>query len=122
MTALSHIIRTFVQIIGGVILAAGGTAFVFMVGVVFAGDGRMRQSLGQVWFQHDPFVDIVDTASLPLLGAIIERKVHPFLWNPVATTILGWPSWTALLVVALVLLALGGIIFWLATLYIKVRR
>lgn len=88
----------------------GLLALVFEVLVWAAGDGRAFSPLGQVWFQHDPFLPLIHTASLPLLGAIIERRVSPYLWDPLLVTILNWPSWLALLVVALFFLAISGVL------------
>lgn len=114
MQLVIWIFRTAFQLFGGAIMALGGVALIFEAIVLLAGDGRMNQALGQVWFQHDPFVNSLGTASLPLFGAIVERKIHPALWNPIITTWLSWPSWLALLFAALLFGVVGGGIIWLA--------
>lgn len=114
MSFISTIIRMLFRLVALAFLLASFVAAGFAVVVATAGDGRAQQSLGQVWFQHDPFVSYVGTPSLPLVGAIVERKIHPFLWNPIATKVLSWPSLSALLVVTGALLLLACIIFLLS--------
>jgi hypothetical protein len=108
MGFVGNIIRALVRVLGLLFLAAGLAAAGFFVAVVAAGDGRAQQTLGQVWYQHDPFEAILGTQSLPLLGAIIERKLHPAIWNPGVTSILGMPSATALFIMALVLMLIAA--------------
>lgn len=78
-----------------------------------AGDGRAGQALGQVWYQNDPFTSVLHTASLPLLGAIVERRINPLLWDPVAVTWLNWPSGPALLTAAGLFFIVAGLLFGL---------
>lgn len=42
-------------------------------------------SLGRHWFTLSP-------STLNLVQAITERYVHPFVWDPVLTGILSWPT------------------------------
>lgn len=120
MKMLVNIVRIFFQILGGVIFALGGMALVFEVIVLFAGDGRMNQVLGQVWFQHDPLLSTLGSPSIQLAQVVIERKLGLIsLWNPTITTVLNWPSWIALLTIAAVLILVGGIVFSLATRLLK---
>lgn len=114
MTAIFGVIRAFFRLVGLIFFAIGAISLGFLVAVLAAGNGLASQALGQVWFQNDPFSAYVNTASLPLFGAIIERRIHPKLWDPVFLTILGWPSWLALLVLAIVFLGISVIIFSLA--------
>lgn len=120
MKMLVNIVRIFFQILGGVIFALGGMALVFEAIVLFAGDGRMNQVLGQVWFQHDPLLSTLGSPSIQLAQVVIERKLGLIsLWNPTITTVLNWPSWIALLTIAAVLILVGGIVFSLATRLLK---
>ncbi|MGQ0662671.1 MAG: hypothetical protein ACT4P2_03600 [Pseudomonadota bacterium] len=55
--------------------------------------------LGQLWFSVSP-------GSLNLVQAVIERYIHPVLWDPIVFTVLLWPAWLVLVApgVALALL------------------
>jgi len=46
-------------------------------------------ALGQVWFT-------LDVASLNLAQAVIQRYLHPALWDPVMIELLTWPGWLLL--------------------------
>jgi len=51
-------------------------------------------SLGSAWYSVSP-----DT--LNLAQAVIQRKIHPYLWDPVMQWILLRPAWSVFLVLAL---------------------
>jgi hypothetical protein len=63
-------------------------------------------ALGQLWFD-------LDRSSLNLVQAVVQRYIHPFLWDPVIVTIL--LCWAFA-----VLMTLGGLI--LALSYRLTRR
>ena len=42
--------------------------------------------LGEFWYTIDP-------GSLNLLQAVVERYLHPYLWDPIIFTVLLAPSW-----------------------------
>ena len=44
---------------------------------------------GEVWFK-------LDNSSLNLVQAIVQRYLHPFLWDPLIVGILQWPPWATL--------------------------
>jgi hypothetical protein len=46
-------------------------------------------AIGYLWFK-------IDTGSLNLSQAVIQRHVHPSLWDPVIVTVLKWPAWITL--------------------------
>jgi len=46
-------------------------------------------AIGYLWFK-------IDTGSLNLSQAVIQRYVHPSLWDPVIVTVLQWPAWITL--------------------------
>lgn len=100
----------FTYLVAAIVALPGVLALVFEVGVLGAGDGRASLPLGQVWFQHDPFLPVLHTASLPLFGAIVERKLNPGLWDPVIVNVLSWPSWIALVFLAFLFLALAALL------------
>ncbi len=62
---------------------------------------------GQVWFQ-------LDNGSLNLVQAITQRYVAPFLWDPIAITVLNWPLWQAVPATAAIFGLLGVILLTLA--------
>ncbi len=41
--------------------------------------------LGEIWYA-------IDRGSLNLVQAVVERYVHPFVWDPVLFTIIGLPA------------------------------
>jgi hypothetical protein len=56
--------------------------------------------LGELWFN-------VHVASLNLMQAVVQRYLHPFLWDPVITTALQWPAWSLLACSAAMLVAIA---------------
>jgi hypothetical protein len=114
MRFIGNVLRALVGIVGLVFGLAGLAALGFLVAAVLAGNGLISQPLGQVWFQHDPFAQFVHTPSLPLFGAIIERRLHPAIWNPGLVTVLGWPAWQGLLAFTLFFGLVSIVLFALA--------
>ncbi len=57
-------------------------------------------TLGEVWYA-------VDRGSLNLVQAVIERYVHPFVWQDILFPLLVWPAWAVLAGTALVV----GVVF-----------
>ncbi|WP_428641682.1 hypothetical protein [Roseibium sp.] len=57
--------------------------------------------LGQVWFDLSP-------ETLNLSQAVVQRYVHPALWDPVLQTLLAWPVWAVLGPFGLLFLFLGA--------------
>ena len=62
---------------------------------------------GQLWFE-------LDNGSLNLVQAVTQRYVAPFLWDPLAITVLNWPLWQAVPVTALIAGLIGAILLTLA--------
>lgn len=54
-------------------------------------------ALGELWYALDP-------GGLNLVQAVVQRYLHPALWDPVAIAVLSWPAWLAPLALALALL------------------
>ena len=50
---------------------------------------NLPRSAGQVWFN-------IHVASLNLMQALVQRFLHPLLWDPVIATMLQWPAWSLL--------------------------
>ncbi|WP_269583940.1 hypothetical protein [Roseibium sp. Sym1] len=57
--------------------------------------------LGQVWFDLSP-------ESLNLAQAVVQRYLHPGLWDPAIQTMLTWPVWAVFAPLGLVFLWLGA--------------
>ena len=58
-------------------------------------------AVGQLWFD-------LDRSSLNLVQAVVQRYIHPFLWDPIIVTILLCWAFAVLMVLALLILALSG--------------
>jgi len=84
------------RIIGWVLIAIG----LMLVGVEalasLRGEEWAPQLLGQLWFE-------LDSGSLNLTQAIVQRYLLPTLWDPVILTLLLWPAWAVFLVPGVVL-------------------
>lgn len=48
--------------------------------------GGLMTSLGEQWGK-------LDAPSLNLVQAVVQRYIHPVLWDPVLVSILLWPGW-----------------------------
>ncbi len=69
--------------------------------ISFAETGTYRViPAGELWFN-------VHVASLNLIQAVVQRYVHPFLWDPIIATVLRWPLWSLFGAPAAVLLAIA---------------
>jgi hypothetical protein len=85
-------LKLLIRLIGLLfVLCAAALGIAFVAVIVL---GRGGDLLGQVWFD-------THHASLNLSQAIIQRYVHPVLWDPGVVTLLGWPSWVALATAAI---------------------
>ena len=58
-------------------------------------------ALGQLWFD-------LDRSSLNLVQAVVQRYIHPLLWDPIIVTILLWWAFAVLMVLGVLILALSG--------------
>ncbi|MBL6954964.1 MAG: hypothetical protein ISR50_20210 [Alphaproteobacteria bacterium] len=54
-------------------------------------------ALGQLWYD-------LDRGSLNLMQALVQRYLHPAIWDPGVITILQWPAWLVAVIPAAVLL------------------
>jgi len=70
--------------------------------ISFAQTGTYRViPAGQVWFD-------IHVASLNLMQAVVQRFLHPLLWDPVIATMLQWPAWSLLGAPAAVFIAIAA--------------
>ena len=58
-------------------------------------------ALGQLWYD-------LNRSSLNLVQAVVQRYLHPFLWDPIIVTVLLWWAFAVLMVLGLLILALSG--------------
>jgi hypothetical protein len=58
-------------------------------------------ALGQLWFD-------LNRSSLNLVQAVVQRYIHPFLWDPIIVSVLLCWAFAVLMVVGLLILALSG--------------
>jgi hypothetical protein len=58
-------------------------------------------ALGQLWFD-------LDRSSLNLVQAVVQRYIHPYLWDPIIVTVLLWWAFAVLMVLGVLILALSG--------------
>jgi hypothetical protein len=58
-------------------------------------------AVGQLWFD-------LDRSSLNLVQAVVQRYIHPVLWDPIIVTVLLWWAFAVLMVLGLLILALSG--------------
>ena len=65
----------------GAMIALGGDIW-----QAAAGGEWQPQALGQLWFA-------LDSGSLNLTQAIVQRYLHPWLWDPAFVQLLLWPAW-----------------------------
>jgi len=73
-------------------LAAGAEA----VGSLRAGEWQSL-ALGQVWYD-------LDRGSINLMQAVVQRHLHPAIWDPGVIAVLQWPTWLVAAVPGFILL------------------
>ena len=79
----------FLSWVGGALIAGAAIALAYEAVVAFqAGHWRIIPA-GEIWFK-------LDNASLNLAQAIVQRYLHPFLWDPMIAGFLQWPLWASL--------------------------
>jgi hypothetical protein len=75
--------------LGWVLLVLGVTILVGEIARWYMTGAYRPLSAGTAWFDFDP-------ASLNLMQAVIQRYIHPSLWDPIITAVLHWPLWSLL--------------------------
>ena len=80
--------KILLRLIGSTFLALA-LVFVIMDGAkILSSNSLVFTPLGQVWFDVD---QALGTLTLNTLQAIVQRYLHPILWDPVFVTLLGVP-------------------------------
>ena len=88
------------RLIGWVVFLAGLSVLVRDV-LVWSDTKRWAPlALGQLWFDLNP-------SSLNLVQAVVQRYIHPFLWDPIIVAILLCWAFAVLMVLGLLILALS---------------
>ena len=78
----------FLTWLGAALTAAAVLALLYELSAALqAGEWRIVPA-GEIWFT-------LHTASLNLVQAIVQRYLHPFLWDPVIAGFLQWPLWAS---------------------------
>jgi hypothetical protein len=89
------------RLIGWIIFLAGLSVLVRDLLVWFDTKHWAPIALGQLWFD-------LNRSSLNLFQAVVQRYIHPFLWDPIIVTILLCWAFAVLMVLGLLILALSG--------------
>jgi hypothetical protein len=90
------------RLIGWVVFLAGGAVLVRDL-LVWIDTGHWTPiALGQLWYQ-------LNRSSLNLIQAVIQRYIHPFLWDPIIVSILLCWAFAVLMVLGLLILVIFGI-------------
>jgi hypothetical protein len=76
------------------LMAAGAEA----VASLRAGEWQ-PMALGQLWYD-------LDRGSLNLMQSVVQRNLHPAIWDPGVIAVLQWPAWLVALIPAAILLVL----------------
>lgn len=88
------------RFIGFWLLAAAIVALVIDGTRTIAASALVWTSLAKTWFQ-------IHAGSLTALQVVMEKNVHPLLWNPAMTTILKMPTVMILAIFAFLFLRIG---------------
>ena len=87
------------RVIGWIALLAGGAVFVRDLLVWVDTKHWAPIALGQLWYQ-------LNRSSLNLVQAVVQRYIHPFLWDPIIVSILLSWAFAVLLILGVLLLVL----------------
>jgi hypothetical protein len=89
------------RLIGWVIFLAGAAVLVRDILVWVDTKIWAPIALGQLWYQ-------LNRSSLNLVQAVIQRYLHPFLWDPIILSILLCWAFAVLMVLGLLILVIFG--------------
>ena len=93
-------IRFLLRMIGLFSLAAAFILVIYDGTKSIASNAVLLTSVRTLW-------DTLNAASLQSLRPLIEDTATPYLWDPVFTGFLAWPSWAVLAGLGVVLILLG---------------
>ena len=87
--------------LGLLLLAMGLVAFGYEVFVAINSGSYRMIAAGELWFRLHAY-------SLNLSQAVIQRYLHPSLWDPLLISALQWPTWALLGIPGVLLAVLFG--------------
>jgi hypothetical protein len=93
-------IRLLLRFIGLWFVAGGAIFFVIDAAKSISASALITTPLGQSWFE-------LSSGTLNLSQAIIQRYLHPAIWDPGVLNILLLPSFVVLLAIGLIFLVIG---------------
>ncbi|MFT6656995.1 hypothetical protein [Maritalea sp.] len=96
--------RMIARLIGSIFLALMLIIIIMDGAKVLSSNELVFTPLGQIWFQID---QAMGTLTLNTLQAIVQRYVHPIVWDPFIVTILGAPAWLFCAIIGILFLYLG---------------
>lgn len=96
--------RMITRLLGSLFLALMLIMIVMDGAKVLSSNQLAFTPLGQIWFEIDR---ALDTLTLNTLQAIVQRYVHPIVWDPIIVTILGAPAWLICAILGVFFLYLG---------------
>ena len=87
------------RVIGWIVLLAGAAVLV-RDGLVWIDTKHWAPiALGQLWYQ-------LNRSSLNLVQAVVQRYIHPFLWDPIIVSLLLSSAFAVLMILGVLLLVL----------------
>ena len=87
------------RVIGWIVLLAGAAVLV-RDGLVWIDTKHWAPiTLGQLWYQ-------LNRSSLNLVQAVVQRYIHPFLWDPIIVSLLLSWAFAVLMILGVLLLVL----------------
>ncbi|QDG74554.1 hypothetical protein FJ695_00965 [Labrenzia sp. PHM005] len=95
------ILKFVLRVLGAVLLALAIISGISDASRSIAESGVTLKPLGQLWFEMSP-------ETLNLSQAVIQRYVHPTVWDPMIQTLLTWPAWVVFAGFGLMFLWLGA--------------
>lgn len=96
--------RTIARLIGSIFLALMLIMIIMDGAKVLSSNQLAFTPLGQIWFQID---QALGTLTLNTLQAVVQRYVHPIVWDPIFITVLGAPAWLISAIFGVFFLYLG---------------
>lgn len=102
------------QIIGDVFVALG-LALAGLAGWLAFSGQDMTRAAGQLWFS-------LDSASLNTLQSIVQRYLHPGLWDNVAVPLLLRPAWEVAVFLVMLSITIGAVLILLPRRWQRNRR
>lgn len=75
--------------VGFIFLGLALTALIYELLIALNSGSYRVIAAGELWFR-------LSSTSLNLAQAVIQRFLHPGLWDPVIISILQWPAWSVL--------------------------